>query len=179
LLAQLRISLESAPGSGLQNGGFKFVTDAPALQRLPQEGATVSPEVSMSTSLGSLLVSAQAREDLQRNLEQLRETLQAHELGRGQVVVSSIALSTGVSVGYVIWLVRGGALLGSMLSAMPMWQMIDPLPVLTRSAGKRADSLEPDDDASVERIFDGTSSEQASSKGALADTDTAQQEARP
>ena len=73
---------------------------------------------------------------------------------RRNVVASSIALTTGLSVGYVIWLVRGGALLGSMLSAMPAWQMIDPLPVLTRSRGGNGLPLDGEDDQPVEHLFD-------------------------
>ena len=35
---------------------------------------------------------------------------------------STVAVSTGLSVGYVLWLVRGGVLLSSVLSSMPAWQ---------------------------------------------------------
>jgi hypothetical protein len=38
-----------------------------------------------------------------------------------------------MSVGYVVWLFRGGLLLGSLLSSLPAWHVIDPLPVLARS----------------------------------------------
>ena len=30
----------------------------------------------------------------------------------------------------MIWLIRGGVLLSSVLSSLPAWQMVDPLPVL-------------------------------------------------
>jgi hypothetical protein len=46
------------------------------------------------------------------------------------VLAPTIAVSTTVSVGYVIWMIRGGVLLSSLLSSMPAWQLIDPLPVL-------------------------------------------------
>ncbi|MEZ6122872.1 MAG: cadherin domain-containing protein [Planctomycetaceae bacterium] len=46
------------------------------------------------------------------------------------IVGSSAAVSTSVSVGYVVWLLRGGTLLTSFLSALPAWQSFDPLPVL-------------------------------------------------
>ena len=41
-------------------------------------------------------------------------------------------LSTGLSVGYVLWLGRGGVLLASLLSALPAWSTLDPLPVLAQ-----------------------------------------------
>ncbi len=47
------------------------------------------------------------------------------------VVGSSITVTTGLSIGYVIWLVRGGVLLSTALSSLPAWRMVDPLPVIT------------------------------------------------
>ena len=52
------------------------------------------------------------------------------------VMGSAIAVSTGLSVGYVVWLIRGGMLLSSLLSSIPAWQILDPLPVL---AGRRGE----------------------------------------
>jgi len=100
-----------------------------------------------------------ATEDLRRNLEALRDQLQDQGTEHRHVVASSIALTTGLSVGYVIWLVRGGALIGSMLSAMPAWQMIDPLPVLTRGRARSLGESSGDDDQSVEQLFDGDHSD--------------------
>ena len=94
-------------------------------------------------------------QNLRNSLDALREQLQNDGVERRHLVASSIAVSTGLSVGYVIWLVRGGALIGSMLSAMPAWQMIDPLPVLARGRrGQHDDDDGGDDD--VENFFDAT-----------------------
>ena len=46
------------------------------------------------------------------------------------VVGSSIAVTMGLSIGYVIWLTRGGLLLASLLSSLPAWRLIDPIAVL-------------------------------------------------
>ena len=46
------------------------------------------------------------------------------------IVGSSAAVSTSVSVGYAVWMLRGGSLLTSILSSLPVWQGFDPLPVL-------------------------------------------------
>jgi hypothetical protein len=45
--------------------------------------------------------------------------------------VSGMALS----IGFVAWILRGGALLASFLVSMPAWRHFDPLPVLG-SAGR-------------------------------------------
>jgi len=46
-------------------------------------------------------------------------------------VAGTTAVSvTGLTIGYVIWLLRGGTLLASMVSTLPAWCSFDPLPVL-------------------------------------------------
>ena len=69
-------------------------------------------------------------------------------------IASAIALSSGLSIGYVIWLIRGGVLLSSMLSALPAWQMLDPLPVLTSNNSRRKPGAMAPDDPEVEQLFD-------------------------
>ncbi|HEX5372256.1 MAG TPA: cadherin-like domain-containing protein, partial [Aquabacterium sp.] len=101
------------------------------------------------------LPSGAAAEELNRSLNALREQLTEQDNNRQQMMVSSIALTTGLSMGYVIWLLRGGALLGSMLSSMPLWGMIDPLPILNRASGKHALADGTDADAPLEQLFDG------------------------
>nr|MDJ0856297.1 hypothetical protein [Desulfobacterales bacterium] len=53
-------------------------------------------------------------------------------------------------VGYVVWLMRGGMLLSSLLSSLPAWQLLDPLPILAR----RKDDDNNDDDESLESILE-------------------------
>ena len=52
------------------------------------------------------------------------------------VVGSTAAVSTTVSVGYVVWMLRGGSLLTTFLSSLPAWQAFDPLPVLESFEGE-------------------------------------------
>jgi parallel beta-helix repeat protein len=59
------------------------------------------------------------------------------------IVASSVAVSTGVSIGYVIWLLRGGVLLSSLVAALPAWRSIDPLPILS-NLSKNPDDQEDD-----------------------------------
>jgi len=67
-----------------------------------------------------------------------------------KVVGSTVAISGAMSVGYVMWLLRGGLLLSSLLSSMPAWHVIDPLPVL--AGGKRREEDDGGDDP-LERLF--------------------------
>ncbi len=66
-----------------------------------------------------------------------------------KIVASTTAVSAGISIGYVIWLVRGGALLSSLLASLPAWQLMDPLPVLGSMGGD--DSA--DDDESLDEMI--------------------------
>lgn len=63
------------------------------------------------------------------------------------VVGGGIAVSSGLSIGYVTWLLRSGVLLSSVLSSLPAWRFIDPLPVLS-SLG--APGTDDDEHASLE-----------------------------
>jgi len=46
--------------------------------------------------------------------------------GTRAVIGTTTGLSTGISVGYLLWLVRGGTLMGSVLSTLPAWRFVDP-----------------------------------------------------
>ncbi len=67
------------------------------------------------------------------------------------LTVGTVAgLSSVLSVGYVVWAIRGGSLVASMLSALPVWRFADPLPVLEYSSKasnqKRQDENHDDDE---------------------------------
>jgi hypothetical protein len=83
-------------------------------------------------------------------LRQMNEASDARRL----LAETGMVLSAGLSIGYVVWLVRGGVLISSMMSALPAWQMIDPMPILAaaRKSGRKTalDAEEP----AVERLFD-------------------------
>ena len=63
--------------------------------------------------------------------------------------VSIAGVSLGLSLVYVLWLIRGGVLMGSYLSALPAWRVLDPLPVLSR-----VDEEADEDDEALDGISD-------------------------
>ncbi|MCA3178938.1 MAG: DUF4347 domain-containing protein [Burkholderiales bacterium] len=78
-------------------------------------------------------------------LDQAREaSLSRFEL-RDAIVASSMAVATSLSVGYVVWVLRGGVLLTGLLASMPAWRSIDPLPVLARVDARGRDDADEDD----------------------------------
>ena len=48
-------------------------------------------------------------------------------------LLALVNVTPKLSVGYVVWLARGGVLLASLLSSMPAWRIVDPLPILSRA----------------------------------------------
>lgn len=69
-------------------------------------------------------------------LDTLRDSLnEQHESAvtlENIVVGTTTAVTGSLTVGYVIWLIRGGSLLATMMSVMPTWMSFDPLPVMDR-----------------------------------------------
>ncbi len=51
-----------------------------------------------------------------------------------------------LTVGYISWILRGGALAATLLSTMPMWRQFDPLPLLA-ARKKRRDKKDREEEA--------------------------------
>jgi hypothetical protein len=75
-------------------------------------------------------------------LDDMRDELIENQSATEKLVGSGLTLSAGLSVGYVVWLARSGVILSSVLSSLPAWRLIDPLPVL----GTLAATADDDDD---------------------------------
>lgn len=65
-------------------------------------------------------------------LDRLRQDSEEKVVLEHTLTVSAAGVSLGFSLVYVLWLIRGGVLMGSYLSALPAWRLLDPLPVLAR-----------------------------------------------
>ncbi|MDH3320140.1 MAG: hypothetical protein OEO84_10685, partial [Betaproteobacteria bacterium] len=104
--------------------------------------AFASDDASGGSTLGS-----QAATGLVQALDRMREELadqgEVEQWVAGSAAVGGFALS----VGYVLWLLRGGALLASLLTSLPVWRLIDPLPVLARVDEDESEDEGDDDDA--------------------------------
>ncbi|HSG91991.1 MAG TPA: DUF4347 domain-containing protein [Pseudomonadales bacterium] len=89
------------------------------------------------------------------SLDEARLETAEQEEREVRIVIGSMTLTTGLSIGYVLWLLRSGVIMSSMLSALPAWRLIDPLPILSSLR-----SLE-DDGESIEDIVRSSADEQA------------------
>ncbi len=79
-------------------------------------------------------------EDLMRNIELMRSQIDDsnNNYNNNNFKVEYIAAtSIGVSAGFVSWILRGGSLMASFLSSVPLFREFDPLPIAMRN--KKAD----------------------------------------
>ena len=98
--------------------------------------------------LGITTLSPEEYELVRSSLDAIKDEIGKEILLGKTVLGSAIATSVGLSAGYVVWMLKGGSLLASVLSSLPAWQLADPLAILV---GKKED--EDDDDDSLETII--------------------------
>lgn len=79
-----------------------------------------------------------------------RERMAAAALFSPIVMGSSTALASTMTVGYLMWLIKGGQVMAAMLANVPTWKMIDPLPILSTLMDDESDL----DDDSLDTIID-------------------------
>jgi hypothetical protein len=110
-------------------GGIELISTQPDAQLvLGRFGIVSRPESGRVEDLQRTLRSTAFAGQLDRMRESVREELDLDQ----NFTISVVSVSLGLSLMYVLWLIRGGVLLGSYLSALPAWRMLDPLPVLSR-----------------------------------------------
>ena len=111
--------------------------------------AAGAPTIDLASALRDRLLGEQ--------LDQQRDRAESSQRSVKDVQAASAMLTTGLSVGYVLWLARGGVLVASLMSALPAWAMVDPLPVLAQMKRRdgRADDGAADDaaDDPLEKLF--------------------------
>ncbi|MDK1025432.1 MAG: hypothetical protein QGD92_14535, partial [Gammaproteobacteria bacterium] len=129
-----------------ENDNDESVARAPAsIERMRSEYTAYSDP--------SLLMTSQ---QFLRGLDGVRDEVAIGIQAEQMVVGGGFALTTGLSVGYVVWLARSGILLSSLLTSLPAWQFMDPLPVLA----SMRDSFDDDtEDESLESIVESAAGE--------------------
>ena len=163
LLADATVSVDGFQGFSINVETFAATREPnPIYAAMPAELTTTADAVLAvavmddftGITLSSISQALQSTELLSQ-LQEMRTQLQAMGEQRPALIASSIAVSGSLSIGYVIWLVRGGVLVSSMLSALPAWQLIDPMPVLAAAGGKKRKAADEDGkDGDVEHLFE-------------------------
>ena len=96
---------------------------------------------------------------LKHALDELSNDMDAaleSEVKRGQFVMAAGHIgSASITAGVLAWLLRAGSLMASVLSVMPLWTRMDPLPVLLAQRKKDEELDDADDEeAAAARILD-------------------------
>ena len=109
--------------------GSESPVSIPVLEPLqpPPIGAVI-PEVAFVASEGELWT----------DLDTLREEVEAPEKSLRLLAGVATMGSLSVSMIYILWTVRAGYLLASLLSSVPAWGFIDPLPILDHFGERRS-----------------------------------------
>jgi len=69
----------------------------------------------------------------------------------------AVGTTASISAGYVIWALRGGALVSSFLSSVPLWKGFDPLPVLAATkTHRKAEDADMEKESDLDKIFSST-----------------------
>ena len=157
-LVNHRLSTETGVASAATPSAgesIAFWSTGLATLMLPSEGLAVFHERTALELLGGRGATALAQAMDATRAPDGEGRTSAGEMGTaGPVLVSS-----GLSVGYVLWLARGGVLAASLMSSVPAWASVDPLPVLAkmRKGGAQGDTDGEDPEAEdfdpIERLF--------------------------
>ncbi|MGH8670906.1 MAG: beta strand repeat-containing protein, partial [Burkholderiales bacterium] len=86
---------------------------------------TTSTEIvknqTIATSMNAIEDSA-----FENEMDRLRTNMLEESEIETTIVASTASFGVSLSVGYVFWLLRGGALVSSLLSSLPAWRLVDP-----------------------------------------------------
>jgi hypothetical protein len=70
------------------------------------------------------------RRDFHDALNEMHKDLIEENVYYDVAIRSGTALATGLSIGYIAWLAKGGLMTASLITALPIWKLFDPIPVL-------------------------------------------------
>jgi VCBS repeat-containing protein len=141
--------------------GARLNVEPASASRLASSSDTVLADVAVPQFAGiapSALSQLLGNDELQRKFDEMRRQMNESDDLRRMVAESGVVLSAGLSIGYVVWLVRGGVLVSSMVSALPAWQMIDPMPILAAARKSDRKARFEREEPELERLFDDASS---------------------
>ena len=124
---------------------------AKLLPGLERETRSPQPSVPELGNLPPILFAAN-NQDFLVGIQALRDEVRFDTIVDTALVGATFAVTSGISVGYVVWLIRGGVLLSSFLTSLPAWNIVDPLPVLS---SMKLDDPDGDDDSLESLIRDG------------------------
>ena len=152
----------ASDGNAASVPAFRLAADGTAMQGIEVAGGDLLGEMMrQSDSRGATGLSQSGERSrsagevhLSEDLESLREDLREQDEIQTRGTVALAAGSLSMTLAYLLWLVRGGALVASALSALPAWRILDPLPILSRVSDDDEDEADEDDDQAIASFAD-------------------------
>jgi hypothetical protein len=93
--------------------------------------ALISPtSIRMAKATADAFVALQRRIDVQDHAAVQAAQITVQERQRQRIAGGAATVTAIAVAGYLLWLIQGGALLLSVISTLPFWRWMDPLPVL-------------------------------------------------
>jgi hypothetical protein len=119
--------------------------------------AVAAPEIQVVMPAAPMPVVSVTLAQLSNGLDSLAQQLDTEKSRSVIIIGSATGMTALLSAGYVLWAVRGGSLLASMLATLPVWRWLDPLPILEsrenekkkkrkRGANQKEDEQEKDEE---------------------------------
>jgi hypothetical protein len=135
---------------------------------MPNLAAAV-PDVRVESVPEQVFPFLSARSEMSKELDKATDNIVSEK--KIKIVAGSATVASfGASAAYVLWMLRGGSLLSSLLSILPAWQSIDPLPVLdnfeSKKRRKKRMNSDGDDAESLESMVDKSNSDAEKDAGA-------------
>ena len=80
-----------------------------------------------------------------KDMEEIEQVVEKDMKISANVERSALGVTAGLSVGYIVYMLRSGYLVSCILANLPAWKMVDPMPVfddVLRGADEDDESLE-------------------------------------
>ncbi len=119
----------NAPVGGLQ--AIRELLTSVFLGDRDQPGASALLQI--TAKLSDELFETEVLPKIESAFDKLRDDVRAQHVIDTTTASSVVLASGGLSVGYVVWLIRGGILASAAISSLPAWSFLDPIPVLARA----------------------------------------------
>jgi hypothetical protein len=128
-------------------GGFRFRDFIAAKNALGGEEEVVTSRIEIDGKI--IEVSFNRRQlweqlaYLQRQIEEKRALQRDTSLGETALEIGTATMAA--SLGYIIWFLRGSAMMATVITQVPAWKMIDPLVILDSMNAGQTEACEDQD----------------------------------
>jgi hypothetical protein len=146
-----------APAAAVANAApaaaAKTAGPAPAANHELPHATPIIPDKQVTTVPDQVFTFLAPKSEMLTNLDTMKTDMVSQKTFK-VAAGSATVVSFSASAAYLVWMLRGGSLLSSLLSIFPAWKSIDPLPVLESFENSRKRRKGQADDESLESLVE-------------------------